>query len=151
MEKITKLRVYDKVIDIDEVIKLMEEQEDNYTLWDKIDIAYHRAFGRIHDFFKYELIQGLKNFWYFRKVIWRYRWYDYSFTDDVVERAYQNMAENWHKNHYVGGDKDEKELKVIVAWFEKMNNLSSLTAEGDEEDVIRKEIYRLIARKRYWD
>lgn len=149
--KITSLRVYDRALDIDELIKEMEKMDENRTIWEKIEIWYYQVFGRGWDFFRYDLIQGIKNFWFFRKVVWRYRWYDYSFTDAVVEQAYKGMSENWHKNHYVGGDKDEKELKIIVALFDRMKDTSTLTAEGDEEDKIRKEIYRLIARKRYWD
>ena len=81
------------------------------------------------------------------------------------------MAENWDKNHYVGGDKDARELKHIVGLFKEMREMETFTAKGDQEDVIRKEIYkmielhgnvglenntrkelfRLIARKRYWD
>lgn len=140
-----------KEIDLDEMIKEWSELEDNYTMWDKVVIFFYRTFGNVIDFFRYDLVQGLKNFWHFKKVIWRHRWWDYSYTDDLVEEAYKIMAENWHKNHYVGGDKDEKELKHIVGLFKKKREIDTFTVDDDEEDIIRKEIYRLIARKRYWD
>jgi len=133
----------------DEIIKELEN--NHYSVFDKIEIFFYRNFGNTYDFFRYNLIQGIKNFWRFKKVIWRHRWYDYSFSDDVVEECYKIMAENWYKSHYIGGDKDELELIHIVELFEKMNNIEPDVYYIDEEGALRENIYKLIGENRYWD
>ena len=138
-------------MNIDKMIKELEQEEADFTVLDKIDIWVHRTFGGFIDFFRYDLKAGLQNFWRYKKVIWRHRWYDYSFADDVVAELYKDRVENWHKNHYVNGDKDEVELKIIVELFKRLEDAEYLVVRDDPEDKIRKEIYQRIARKRYWD
>lgn len=142
----------EKIINsIDDSIAELEKKEDNFDIIDKVEIKLHRLFGGIYGFFRYDLIQGLKNFWRFKKVIWRFRWWDYGFSDDLTNEAYKVMAENWHKSHYVGFEKDEKELKIIVELFKRMKETNTFTIDEDEEDKIRKDIYQRIARKRLWN
>jgi len=138
-------------MNIDKMIKELEQEEADFTVLDKIDIWVHRTFGGFKDFFRYDLKAGLQNFWRYKRVIWRHRWYDYSFADDVVAELYKDRAENWHKNNYVNGDKDEVELKIIVELFKRLEDAEYLVVQDDPEDKIRKEIYERIARKRYWD
>jgi len=134
-----------------DIFKELELAESELNTLDHIDIWFHRTFGGFIDFFRYDLPQGIKNFWYYRKVIWRHRWYDYGFADDVVRRLYEDRSENWHKSHYVGFEKDALQLDIIVELFKRLEDAEFLTVEDDPEDKIRKEIYRRIARKRYWD
>ena len=41
-----------------------------------------------------KFIKSLKNFWTFRKVIWNFRWWDYSFTTDVLKVCLKEMSDN---------------------------------------------------------
>ena len=136
---------------VEQMIKEIEKEFNNMPWYEKLEIYFYRAFrGPIH-FFRYDLWIGLKNFWRYKAVIWNHRWWDYSYADNVVEELYKERAENWKYSHHVNGDKEEKELKIIVELFERMNETETFTQNEDKEDILRKEIYQRIARKRYWD
>ncbi|MEX0597643.1 MAG: hypothetical protein WD512_14215, partial [Candidatus Paceibacterota bacterium] len=46
-------------------------------------------------------IKGIKNLWSFRKVIWRFRGYDYMFTLDVLEKC---LVEQYQELDLYSGD-----------------------------------------------
>jgi hypothetical protein len=70
-----------------------------------------------------KIIKSLKNFWTFRKVIWNFRWWDYSFTLDVLKVCLKEMADNLETK---GIEVDESRLKKVVKMrraIEIMNNM----------------------------
>jgi len=138
-------------MNIDKMIKQLAQEESELTVLDHIEIWIYQRFGNFIDFWRYDFIAGLKNFWRYKRVIWRHRWYDNSFADDVVAELYKDRAENWHKSMHLYAEKDEKELKIIVELFKRLEDAEYLVVTDDPEDKIRKEIYERIARKRYWD
>ena len=128
-----------------------KRMKDQLTWYDEVEIFLYRMFRTPWHFFRYDLWIGLKNFWRYKKVIWRHRWWDYAYADDVIHELYKERADNWKHSHHVNGDKEEAELKIIVELFRRMIEVETATQDGDQEDRYRKEIYRRIARKRYWD
>jgi len=81
-----------------------------------------------------DFIQGIKNFWYFRKVIWNFRWYDYSFTLDVFQKVFENLDDSWEKSHYLGSEEEHEKIKSIIQKFKKIKELEDeCTIEADRE------------------
>ena len=119
--------------------------------YDKVEIFLCGLIRVPWNFVRYDFWNGIKNFWRYKAVIWRHRWYDYSLADDVMAEMYKDRLENWKYSYHLHAHEDEKYLKIIVELFKRLKETDTLTVEDDEEDRIRKEIYRLIARKRLWD
>ena len=81
-----------------------------------------------------DFIQGIKNFWYFRKVIWNFRWYDYGFTLDVFQRVFENLDENWENSHYLDSKEEHEKIKKIIQKFKRIKELEDeCTIEADQE------------------
>lgn len=76
--------------------KLNEVVED-------IDYKRHSWFNSFKSFFN-----GLYNFWKFRKIIFRDRFWDYSFLVEILVFKLKDMEDNWVKNTHYEGDKFTK-------------------------------------------
>ena len=73
-----------------------------------------------------KFIQSLKNFWTFRKVIWNFRWWDYSFTMDMLKVCLKEMSDNLEtKGHEVDVPRLKKVAKMRRA-IEIINNLRGI-------------------------
>lgn len=69
----------------------------------------------------YNLKYGISNFWYFGKVIWRFRTWDYCFFLDVVVSMTTKMADDFEK--YSNGDRGEritKQLRTVAFLCERL-------------------------------
>jgi hypothetical protein len=51
-----------------------------------------RWYWKVWDFFRYDLPKGVKNIFFFWKVIWKFRSYDNSFTQNIFARALERQA-----------------------------------------------------------
>ncbi len=69
-----------------------------------------KIFIQTKDFFKYDLIQGLKNIFFFWKVIWNYRSWDYSYQLRIFARSLEPLADNLEKN---GNEVEITRLKKV--------------------------------------
>jgi hypothetical protein len=96
--------------------------------WD-LDWYYNDYISSIREFFR-----GVKNFWTFRKDIFRFRWYDSGFLHQVIRSRLNNMADNWHQAHYVNSENEEKELRELVAMLDLIDVLEDeCTLESSKE------------------
>lgn len=66
---------------------------------------------RIWNFIRYDLSRGLKNFWFFRKEIWYFRPWDYTYQLDLLRRSLEPLADCIEK----GMEIDETRLKKVDA------------------------------------
>ena len=66
---------------------------------------------RIWNFIRYNLLRGLKNFWFFRKEIWSFRPWDYTYQLDLLKRSLEPLADCIEK----GMEIDETRLKKVDA------------------------------------
>jgi hypothetical protein len=132
----------------EELEKIMNAK---YPWYEELYYYFYRAVFRIIDFFRYDLVQGLKNFWFYKGVIWRHRWWDYAYADDVIIKMFKERADLWKNSHYVGLEEDEAKLKEIVENFEKMKEAESGINENDEEQKFRTKAYEIIGENRFWD
>lgn len=65
----------------------------------------------IWNFIRYDLLRGLKNFWFFRKEIWSFRPWDYTYQLDLLKRSLEPLADCIEK----GMEIDETRLKKVDA------------------------------------
>lgn len=90
--------------------KLNEVVED-------IDYKRHSWFNSFKSFFN-----GLYNFWKFRKIIFRDRFWDYSFLIDIIVFKLKDMEEHWVKyTHYEGDAFTKGRISVIRKKFEELD------------------------------
>lgn len=68
-----------------------------------IDYKRHSFWCSFKGFFR-----GLYNFWKFRKIIFRDRFWDYSFLVEIIVFKLKDMEDNWVKNTHYEGDKFTK-------------------------------------------
>lgn len=124
------------------------------------------------------IINGIKNIWYWLPVIWKWRPWDYVFLLQVMIHALKDM-ENCHRNasHYVGAEKIAKNIAIArrcleilleedgtkymdlvddpkgilgLSWKIKQNSpFGTKKAIFDNERQIRKEAIALFCKKFY--
>ena len=68
-----------------------------------IDYKRHSYWSSFKGFFR-----SLYNFWKFRKIIFRDRFWDYSFLVEILVFKLKDMEDNWVKNTHYEGDKFTK-------------------------------------------
>lgn len=66
----------------------------------------------------YNIKNGIKNFWYWKKVIWEDRWYDYIFLLDIMRHKLEyteRMTRDYgnHINHVDDADKMKIAINLI--------------------------------------
>lgn len=72
--------------------------------------------------FNWDIINGIKNFIKFRKVIWNYRDWDYSYLLSVNIALFESMAKFFHSSDISEGDKDiAKELDEVAKLLKLLN------------------------------
>lgn len=99
---------------------------------------------------------GIHNFWYYRKLIYRDRWYDHDFLIKFIIVKLKQMEENWHQSHYAGHKFTKCRMQIIrksIENFEEdmdeMIHKKSMEIPDDATDKERKEIYREIRKECY--
>jgi len=80
--------------------------EDQLERIDDILDTLKSPFSWISDLYR-DVKYGLKNLWFYRKIIWNDRWFDHSYLLRMMEIKLQNMSQNWDKSIYVDWEKDK--------------------------------------------
>lgn len=75
-------------------------------------INRQRWYWQAWDFFRYDLVQGIKNIFFFWKVIWQYRSWDSSYQMKILSRSLEPLANTLE---YHGNEVDEPRLKKVAA------------------------------------
>jgi hypothetical protein len=86
-----------------------------------------------------KFIKSLRNFWTFRKVIWNFRWWDYTFTLDMMKVCLKEMSDNLETK---GLEIDEPRLKKVAKMrraIEIINNMKGI----DHIETAEKELGEL--------
>jgi len=89
---------------------------------------------------------SLAGFW---GVIWKWRWYDYGYTVDILERDLQLRLKYWGKDtHYVGDNFTKGRMLVLLKNLDQYRN-----AKWQDEDRLWKQFITRYARTltRLWD
>jgi hypothetical protein len=125
------MSLYDIDGAIDNAYEKYIKDKKNFTLKEKffdkledIKIWYNHLF--IFDIL-YNIKNGIKNFWKYRNIIWKDRWYDYSYIFKLLEFKLKDTIKNWEGAHYVGSEFTRKRMQVLLNRIEEYNtNLENL-------------------------
>ena len=97
-----------------------------------------------------ELYRSLVNIVCFWRVVWNWRWYDYSYEREVIDRMLELKERKWGTStHYVGDKFTLNRIRVLRKWYDMYKN----TNDWRDEDVYLKKFLRGYARNatRFWD
>ena len=67
-----------------------------------------------------DVTQGIKNFWFYRKVIWNDRWWDHYFFLEMQEKKLENMSINWKHSHYVDFEAEQATIDRALELTRKL-------------------------------
>ena len=110
-------------------------------LKEDIKYWYHNLF--IFDIL-YNIKNGIKNFWKYRKVIWNYRWYDYQPIFNILEFKLKDTIKNWDKAHYVGSHFTKLRMQINLNRIEEYRvNLENIQELYYLKKIDKKEYIRL--------
>ena len=62
----------------------------------------------------YNIKDGIANLWYFRKVVWNTRWWDFYFTLEWQKARLEYMLKHWDKSMYVGWEDDKNLIQQTL-------------------------------------
>jgi len=80
-------------------------------------------------------IDGIKNFWTYRSLIWNDRWWDHYYLNRFIVRKLETMIDNWDDAHYVGSDFTKKRMIIIKDRIEKYDDIKH---ELEYDYIVRK-------------
>lgn len=90
-------------------------------------VKRQRWWYKTYDFFRYNLPNFIRNFWYFRKELWQFRSWDYSYNLMLFRRSLEKTA---NTIEVYGNEIDEPRLKKVAKMkraIELLNNIRSST------------------------
>lgn len=142
-----------------------KEQSRKISIKDKledIEIWYNNLF--IFDII-YNIKNGIKNFWNYRKVIWNDRWYDYQYIFFIIEFKLKDTIKNWDRAHYVGAHFTKLRMQVLLNRIEEyqtnLENLQELyytkkiskIEYTEQKDKLINKTWKALGRNitRFWD
>lgn len=125
----------------EESIECLENSSNLKLTWEDIKFWYNNLY--IFDLW-YNLKNGIKNFWKYKGVIWKDRWYDYSFIIELLKFKLKDNIKNWDKAHYVGSDFTKKRMIVLLKRIEEFDsNLENLQELYYKKKISKKKYNEL--------
>jgi len=96
------------------------------------------------------LMESIINLWKFRKVVWNWRWYDYSYQLDMIVFQLQELEKVWgKKTHYEGGDFTAKRIKVVLKYYKEYEDTYDIIEEYKALQKFLNAYTKLLTR--LWD
>jgi hypothetical protein len=99
-------------------------------------ITRERWYWKTLDFFRYDLPNGIKNIFFFWKVIWRYRSWDSSFQMRILARSLEPLANTLE---FHGNEVEIPRMKK-VAKIRRAIEILNRQAESDYVELAEKEL-----------
>jgi len=91
---------------------------------------------------------GIKNLWYWRKVIYEDRWWEGSFLRYIIIHKLEEMEKGWEKAHYCGSEYDQAKIKECLKCLTDINDLEDSGDDNYKEiDKKYEEFGRLMFSK----
>jgi hypothetical protein len=102
--------------------------------------------------FCYDFKEGIKNLIKYFKLIWKDRWWDYYYLEELILFKLKDMENKWgNETHYVGDKFTKKRLQVLIKKLEELKKME----EDLELDINKKreKVYKLLGKNlgRFWD
>ncbi len=117
------------------IFTMLREMLDDFM----IDIKLEWEYTVLHRWWSFK--NGVRNFWKWRKIIWRDRWWDYAFLHDLIKFKIHDMQKNWSNSHYVGWEEDEKTLTELLEILEKIDQIQE-NGSSIKDDKEIDELYK---------
>ena len=95
-------------------------------------------------------LQSIVNLVKWGKVVWRYRWWDYGFTLDMIVQDLKLKEARWGiDTHHVGDMYTKKRIQVLLRMYDRYINADSTY----DEDRYLKQFLKAYIRNlpRLWD
>jgi|LakMenE18May11ns_1017448.scaffolds.fasta_scaffold9536792_1 hypothetical protein len=103
------------------------------SFFESLESTFNKSWiGKVYDWFKYDLRYGIQNFFYFWKVIWKFRSYDNSFTQNIFAKALDRQAKYMEIN---SNEVDESLTPKIQMMKKVVNNFKRLEADSFIEEA----------------
>jgi hypothetical protein len=131
-------------------LKRFKDILDDILFWLRFNVLYPYK----------DIKYGLNNYWKYRKIIWRDRWYDHDFILDLIQFKLDDMEKHWGVDtHYVGDHFTKLRIQSLQKDLQKYRDLIN----GDlyfpkkyykqEEKQIKEKISRRFFRllPKFWD
>lgn len=101
------------------------------SFWDSLEtIRRHDTWWyKTYSTIRYKIPAFFKNIWKFRKALWDYRWWDYTFMLYFMEKMLLDMAVNLEKH---GNEVEESRIKKV----DKMIRAATLMRNINEDNYI---------------
>ena len=71
------------------------------------------------------IFTGLKNFWIFRKEIYRYRWWDYEFFMNTLESRLTHMEKMWEQGTHESAESDREHIQEVLAKIKEIKEIET--------------------------
>lgn len=79
-----------------------------------------------------ELGRSLRNLWVFLPVVWKYRWYDYGYDLDMIDKMLEEKERCWGtKTHYVGDDGDAARIRYLRETYRRYLDFDEIQDENE--------------------
>lgn len=94
-------------------------------------------------------VEGLRNIWTFSRSVWRFRWWDFSFQEEMIDKMLEVCEERWSESHYVGWEFTLGRIKVVRRFYKRYMEAKSFNEEWKWQKKFHKEYAKLLPR--LWD
>ena len=95
-------------------------------------------------------IQGVKNLWYWKSVIWHDRWWDYSYFHTILKHKLKDLQNHWHKDtHYVYDWSETMGIHRLVEILDEIEEIENSCTEHEKDiDKLYEEFGKILFERR---
>lgn len=93
--------------------------------------------------------EGLRNLWIFRRVVWRFRWWDFSFQEEMIDKMLEICEKKWSESRYLGWEFTLGRIKVVRRYYTRYKEAKGIYAEYEWQKKFHKAYAKLLPR--LWD
>lgn len=95
------------------------------------------------------LLVSATNLLKFAKVVWKFRWWDFSFQEEMIDKMLEKCENNWTDSHYVGAGFTLGRIKVVRRFYRRYQEAEEFLDEWKWQKKFHSEYGRLLHR--LWD
>lgn len=136
---------------------MTEENTKKETKWEafKWELNYFLSNKFLYPY--KNIKNGFSNLIKYRSIIWHDRWWDYSFTLNMLLFKLKDTEEHWGKDtHYVNDLDDKKMIQEIIEDLEWMVDENNDDFSNNFEEEYKKRSKRMFGKldrnhRKFWD
>lgn len=121
---------------IDDLMKAVEEEWEAMPWYKKAWEVTTMLYSDVVDFFRHDLLHSLKNFWYFKGVIFKFRPWDFEYNLDILAKSLEQTRDD------MANDSTRYE-QVAGAYANAMDRAIEIIHQGEFEDEEWDELWTI--------